>query len=120
MEQTSYVAKGLTPTHPAGDLIDSIFNAKRDPSVSDATWEQLERDKLALVAKEREFHRLQEEKRNEEQRIEELRRAEQAAADEEERSILEQERIAAELERRRHEAALKTIEEDRKRERKSV
>jgi hypothetical protein len=45
------------------DPLDSIFNAQRDPGVSDEVWEQLERDKHAMVAKEREFRRLQEEKR---------------------------------------------------------
>jgi hypothetical protein len=95
------------------DPFESIFKAKRDPGVSDAVWEQLERDKHAMVAKEREFRRLQEEKWQEAKRIEDLKRAEQEAADEEERRMREQERIAAELERRRKEAILAAIEKER-------
>ena len=117
-EQSAKLAKNIAPTVDAEDPIDSIFKAKRDPGVSDAVWEQLERDKHAMVAKEREFRRLQEEKRQEEQRVEDLKRAEQAAADEEERRIREQERIAAELERRRKEAILRAIEEEREKEKK--
>lgn len=98
------------------DTLDSIFKAKRDPGVSDAVWEQLERDKHAMVAKEREYRRLLEEKRQEEQRIEELWRAEKAIADEEERRVREQERIAAELERRRKEAILIAAEKEREKE----
>ncbi|KAF2030476.1 P-loop containing nucleoside triphosphate hydrolase protein [Setomelanomma holmii] len=106
------------PVNGAEDLIDSIFKAKRDPGVSDAVWEQLEHDKHAMVAKEREFRRLQEEKHQEEERILELIRAEKAAADEEERRIREQERIAAEEERRRKGAILRAIEEERAKEKK--
>jgi hypothetical protein len=111
-------AKKPNPAEEAEDPMESIFKVKRDPGVSDAVWEQLERDKHAMIAKELEFRRLQEEKRQEEQRIEDLKRAEKAAADEEERRIREQERIAAELERRRKEAILQAIEEAREKERK--
>lgn len=109
--------KEVKPPNEPEDPLDSIFNAKRDPGVSDAVWEQLERDKHAMVAKEREFRRLEEEKKQEEKRIEDLKRAEKEAADEEERRIREQERIAAELERRRKEAILAAIEKEREKER---
>jgi hypothetical protein len=98
--------------------LESIFKAKRDASVSDAIWEQLELDKHAMVAREREYRRLQEEKRQEEKRIEDLKRAEKEAVDEEERRIREQERVAAELERRRKEAILAAIEEAREMEKR--
>ncbi len=107
---------GSPPDTKPEDPLDSIFKAKRDAGVSDAVWEQLERDKQAMIAKEREFQRLQEEKRKEEERIEELKRAEKAAADEEERRKREAERIAAELERRRREELLAAIERERQRE----
>ncbi|KNG51926.1 stage v sporulation protein k [Stemphylium lycopersici] len=98
------------------DPLESIFKARRDPGVSDEDWEQLERDKQAMVAKEQEFRRLQEEKREEEGRIKEFIRAEQAAADEEERRIREQARIAAVLERRRRDEELAAIERERQKE----
>ncbi|KAL5119739.1 hypothetical protein ACEQ8H_002345 [Pleosporales sp. CAS-2024a] len=101
------------PGEDKDDPIESIFNARRDPGVSDAIWEQLERDKHVMVAKEGEFRRLEEEKRQEERRIEDLKRAEKEAADEEERRIGEQERIAAELERRRKQAILAAMERER-------
>ncbi|KAH3974750.1 hypothetical protein HBI56_106880 [Parastagonospora nodorum] len=98
--------------------LESIFKAKRDAGVSDAIWEQLELDKHAMVAREREYRRLQEEKRREEKRIEALKHAEKEAANEEERRIREQERVAAELERRRKEAILAAIEEAREMEKR--
>jgi hypothetical protein len=104
------------PTPGSEDPLDAIFRAKRDPGVSDADWEQLERDKHAMVNKEREFRCLQEEKRQEEERIKDLIRAEQAAADDEERRIREQERIQAELERRRKDEELAAIERARQEE----
>ncbi|KAF2127934.1 P-loop containing nucleoside triphosphate hydrolase protein [Dothidotthia symphoricarpi CBS 119687] len=110
------VAKTVKPKEEPEDPLDSILKATRDAGVSDAIWNQLERDKRAIIAKEREYRRLQEEKRQEEQRIEELWRAEKAAADEEERRLREQERIAAELERRRREAILIAAEKERKKE----
>jgi hypothetical protein len=112
-EQRHNLANQVDDPSKAEDPFDSIFRAKRDPDVSDAVWEQLERDKHAMVAKEREFRRLQEEKRLEVKRIDDLKRAEMEAADEEERRIREQERIAAEMERRRKEAVLAAIEEAR-------
>jgi hypothetical protein len=110
--------KKVSPVEDTEDPIESIFKAKRDPGVSDAVWEQLGRDKHAMVAKEHEYRRLQEEKRQEEKRIEDLRRAEKEAADDEERRIREQERIAAELERQRKEAILAAIEEAREMEKR--
>jgi hypothetical protein len=98
------------------DPLASIFKAKRDPGVSDEVWEQLERDKHAMVAKEREYRQLQEEKRQELERIKELIRAEKAAADDKERRIREQARIAAELERRRRDEELAAIERERQKE----
>ncbi|KAL1795343.1 hypothetical protein ACET3X_007159 [Alternaria dauci] len=98
------------------DPFDSIFKAKRDPGVSDEVWEQLERDKHAMVAKERKFRQMQEEKREYQERIREFIRAEKAAADEEERRIREQARIAAELERRRRDEELAAIERERQKE----
>jgi hypothetical protein len=115
-EQRPEVADKTFHADEGEDPIDSVFKAKRDPSVSDAVWEQLERDKHAMVAKERDFRRLQEEKRLEEKRIEDLKRAEREAADEEERRIREQERIAAEIERRRKQAILAAIEQAREKE----
>lgn len=112
-EQQPEMVKKRTADEEEEDPLNSIFKAKRDPGVSDALWEQLERDKHAMVAKEREFRRLQEEKRQVEQRIEDLKRAEKAAADEEERRLREQERITAELERRRKQAILAAIEKER-------
>ncbi|KAH9863899.1 hypothetical protein J1614_009831 [Plenodomus biglobosus] len=105
------------PRKESEDPIDAIFNAKRDPGVSDAVWEQLERDKHAHVAKEREFRRLRDEKAAEEKRIEDLWRAEKAAADEQERQAREAERIKAELERRRRDEELAAIEREREVER---
>ncbi|KAI1680959.1 ATPase family associated protein [Pyrenophora tritici-repentis] len=98
------------------DPLDAIFKAKRDPGVSDAIWEQLERDKHAMVAKEREFRHLQEQKRKEEEDIIAMIRAEKAAADEEERLKREQARITAELERRRRDEELAAIERERQKE----
>jgi hypothetical protein len=90
--------------------------AKRDSGVSDKVWEQLEQDKQALIAKEREFRLLGEEKRQEEKRIEDLKRAEIQTADEEERRVREQERITAELERRRKQEILAAMEHAREKE----
>lgn len=98
------------------DPLDSIFKAKRDPGVSDEVWEQLEHDKHAMVAKEREFRGLQEEKRQYEESIKEFIRAEKAAADEKERRMREQARIAAELERQRRKEELAAIEKERQKE----
>ena len=99
------------------DPLDSILRVKRDPGVSDAVWEQLDHDKHAAIARQQEYRRLQEEKRQEEQRIERLIEAEQAAKDEEERRQREQERIQAELERRRIEAIVAAKEREREKER---
>jgi hypothetical protein len=74
----------------------------RDANVSDAEWHQLSLDKAAAVAREAEYNRLQEEKRQDEQRIADLKKAEQAAVEEAERFRLE-DRIRAELEKRRKE-----------------
>jgi hypothetical protein len=104
------------PARPSEDPMDAIFKVKRDPGVSDAVWEQLERDKHALVAREREYRRQTEEKTQEQQRIKELIRAEQAAAKEEERRLIEQQRVAAEIERRRKDAELAALEQQRKQE----
>jgi hypothetical protein len=101
------------------DPLNAIFQAKRDPGVSDAVWEQLERDKRAFVAREQEYRRAQDEKRQEEQRIQDMIRAEKAAADEEERRVREAERIKAELERRRRDAELAALEEQRAKEKKT-
>ncbi|KAJ4345954.1 uncharacterized protein N0V89_012090 [Didymosphaeria variabile] len=105
-------AEPAEPESPLG----SIFKAKRDPGISDEVWEQLERDKHAMVDKEREFRRLQEEKRHYEERIKDFILAEKAAADEEERRIREQARIAAELKRQRREEEFATIEKEREKE----
>jgi hypothetical protein len=105
-----------TPANDEPDWFKSIFKAKRDPTVSDAIWQQLTRDKHAAVEREREYIRVQKEKREEEQRIKDLIRAEQAAKDDEERRLREQERIVAELERRRKESVEREIEARRKRE----
>lgn len=107
--------EGQLETEPENPL-DSIFKAKRDQGVSDEVWEQLERDKQALVTKEREFRQLQEEKRQYEERIKEFIRAEKAAADEKERRMREQARIAAELERRRRDEEFVAIEKARQKE----
>ncbi|KAF1943538.1 P-loop containing nucleoside triphosphate hydrolase protein [Clathrospora elynae] len=110
------VEKKPEPIDEPEDSSESIFKVKRDPGVSDAVWEQLERDKHTMVAQEREFRRLREEKRQEEQRIKDLIRAEIAAADDEERRIREQERVQAELERRRKNEELAAIEREREKE----
>lgn len=101
------------------DPLNSIFKVERDPGVSDAVWEQLERDKHAFVAREREYKLRLEEQQKQEQKIKDLIRAEKAAADDKERREAEQRRIAAELERRRRDAELAAIEEQRKRERQA-
>jgi hypothetical protein len=95
------------------DSTESILVAKRDSGVLDAVWEQLEQDKHASIAKEREFRLLQEQKRQDEKRIEDFKRAEIQAADEEERRVREQERITAELERRRKQEILAAMEHTR-------
>jgi SpoVK/Ycf46/Vps4 family AAA+-type ATPase len=100
------------------DPFDSIFKVKRDAGVSDEIWEQLERDKHAMVAKEREYRQLQEEKRQYEEQIKEFIRAEKAAADEEERRVREQARIAAELEKRRRDEELAAVERERQKQTK--
>ena len=89
----------------------------RSPPPADAVWEQLNHDKHAAVAREREYLRMKEEKRKEEQRIIDLIRAEEAAKDEEERRQREQERIKAELERRRNELLEKEVEARKEKER---
>jgi hypothetical protein len=104
------------PAEEPEDPLDSIFKAKRDPGVSDEDWEQLERDKHAMVAKEREYRHLQEEIRQEEERIIDLIRAEKAAADKEERRMREQARIQAELERRRRDEEIAAVEREREKE----
>jgi Ni/Co efflux regulator RcnB len=111
-------AKPKIPAETANDPLNDIFKAKRDPGVSDAVWKQLERDKHAMVAREKEFRRKQEEKRQEEQRIADLKQAEQQAKDDEEKRRLEAERIQAELERRRNEEILAEIERQREMEKK--
>lgn len=109
------VRKAIATDEP--DPLDSILKVKRDPGVSDAVWEQLDRDKHATIAQQKEYRRLQEEKRKEEQRIEDLIEAERAAKDEEEKRQREQERIQAELERRKNEAIVAAMEKEREKER---
>ena len=104
------------PATEPEDPFASIFKVKRDAGVSDEVWEQLERDKHAMVAKENEYRQLQEEKRQYEEQIKEFIRAEKAAADEEERRVREQARIAAELERRRRDEELAAVEKARQKE----
>jgi hypothetical protein len=87
--------------------------------VSDAVWEQLKLDKHAFVAREHEYKLRQEEKQKQEQQIKDLIRAEKAAANDRERREAEQKRITAELQRRRRDAELAAIEEQRTRERKA-
>lgn len=101
------------------DPLDLLFAVKRDSGVSDAVWEQLERDKHTFVAREREYKLRQEEKEKEEQQIKDLIRAEKAAADEEERRQLEKQRVEAEVERRRKAAELAAVEEQRVKEKKA-
>ncbi|KAI4920884.1 hypothetical protein J4E85_008999 [Alternaria conjuncta] len=108
--------KKTEPATEPEDPFASIFKVKRDAGVSDEVWEQLERDKHAMVAKENEYRQLQEEKRQYEERIKEFIRAEKAAADEEERRVREQARIAAELERRRRDEELAAVEKARQKE----
>jgi hypothetical protein len=101
------------------DPLQSIFKVERDPGVSDAVWEQLKLDKHAFVAREHEYKLRQEEKQKQEQQIKDLIRAEKAAANDRERREAEQKRITAELQRRRRDAELAAIEEQRTRERKA-
>lgn len=117
-QEKQTTASGAQENETYDDTLDAIFRAKRDVGVSDAVWEQLERDKHAFVAREREYKLQQEEKQKEEQRIKDMIRAEKAAADDEERRKLEQKRIEAELERRRRDAELAAIEEQRLREKR--
>ena len=98
------------------DPLDSILEVKRDRGVSDAVWEQLDRDKHAAIAREQKYRRLEEEKREEDQRITKLVEAEQAAKDEKEKRQREQARFQAELERRRKEVIVAAMEKQRKKE----
>ncbi|KAK7181913.1 NFX1-type zinc finger-containing protein 1 (ATPase) [Paraphaeosphaeria sporulosa] len=91
-----------------------ILNVQRDPGISDEVWEQLERDKHAAVAQEREYLRLQEEKRQDEIKLEELRRAELAAMVNEERLKLERKRMQAEIDRRKRLEELAEAEKQKK------
>jgi hypothetical protein len=92
---------------------DSILKVERDPGVSDAVWEQLNLDKHAAIAREREYLALQKKKQEEEQRIQDLKRAEENAKHEEEKRRWERERIQAELERRKQEEILREAEKKR-------
>lgn len=83
-----------------------LLNVQRDPGVSDEVWGQLERDKHAAVAREREYLRMQQEKHEQNLKLEELRRAELAAMVNEERLKIEQKRVQAELDRRNKEEEL--------------
>ncbi|KAF1835315.1 P-loop containing nucleoside triphosphate hydrolase protein [Decorospora gaudefroyi] len=97
------------PKHPPPSS--SLFQAKRDPGVSDETWAQLERDKHAHLAQESALHRLQQERLQQQHHI---LRAEQAASNEQERLAQEQARIQAQLEKRRldEEIAARQLERD--------
>lgn len=99
------------------DGLESILRAKRDPGVSDEEWEQLERDKRAMIAREREYRRELDEAAREERRLEDLKKAEKAAADEEERRQREAQRVQAELERRKNEERRAAMEKLREEER---
>ncbi|KAJ4292670.1 hypothetical protein N0V90_009333 [Kalmusia sp. IMI 367209] len=116
--QPKEVKNAVQPDSEEPEWFSSIFKAKRDPNVSDAEWEQLERDKHAAVARERDFLRLRKEKQDEEKRIEELKQAEFEAVYDEERRKIEQKRIEAELERRRKEAEFIELERQREVEKK--
>lgn len=105
------------PEEASEDQLNALLKVKRDPGVSDAVWEQLERDKHALVAREQEYKQRQKEKHQEEQRIKDLIRAEKAAAQDEERRRLEKARIEAELRRRQRDAEMAAIERQRAEER---
>lgn len=115
-EKNIVKVKSEEPQEATEDYLEAILQVKRDPGVSDAVWEQLERDKHALIERESEYKRRQAEKRKEEQRIKDLIRAEKAAVDEEERRQLELKRIEAALERRRKDEELAAIERERAKE----
>jgi hypothetical protein len=114
-EQDKAASKAVShePKEASEDPLDALLKVKRDPGVSDAVWEQLERDKHALIAGEREYKQRQEEKKKEEQRIKDLIRAVKAAAQDEERRRLEKARIEAELRRRQRDAEMAAIERQR-------
>jgi flagellar biosynthesis GTPase FlhF len=114
-EQDKAASKAVShkPEQASEDPLDALLKVKRDPGVSDAVWEQLERDKHALIAGEREYKQRQEEKKKEEQRIKDLIRAVKAAAQDEERRRLEKARIEAELRRRQRDAEMAAIERQR-------
>ncbi|KAF2189155.1 P-loop containing nucleoside triphosphate hydrolase protein [Zopfia rhizophila CBS 207.26] len=93
----------------------------RDPSVSDATWHQLQRDKLAAKTCEREHQRLEQEiaRKEEEatrakQELEDLKKAKKDAADDEERRRREAERIKRVLEMRKREEKLAELKKQRR------
>jgi hypothetical protein len=113
---TSHDANVSSDEDEVDDLavILGILSVQRDPGVSDEVWEQLERDKHATVAREREYLRMQEEKRQDEIELEELRRAELAAMVDEERLKIEQKRVQAELDRRKKLEELVEAEKQRK------
>jgi len=114
-EQVKATSKAVShePEEASEDPLDALLKVKRDPGVSDAVWEQLERDKHALIAREQEYKQRQKEKQQEEQRIKDLIRAEKAAAQDEERRRLEKARIEAELRRRQRDAEMAAIERQR-------
>ena len=115
-EKPTSKAASQKPEETSGDPLSFLLRIKRDPGVSDAVWEQLSRDKHALIAREQEYKQRQKEKQQEEQRIRDLIRAEKAAARDEERRRFEQMRIEAELVRRQRDAELAAIEEQRAKE----
>jgi hypothetical protein len=106
-----------TETLKSGDI--------RDAGVSDAIWHQLQQDKQAAQASEREYQRLEQERivkqqlaEQEElrakQELEKLKKAEQDARDDEEQRRVEVERTKRELEMRRREEMLAKMEQERR------
>lgn len=96
----------------------------RDAGISDATWLQLQQDKEAVEAREREHQRLEQERILQQQlaereeirakeELDKLRKAQQDARDAEERQYIEAERIKRELERRKLEEVQARLKQER-------
>ncbi|RMZ71441.1 stage v sporulation k [Pyrenophora seminiperda CCB06] len=123
----------LTPSTPDSEKHDSTDEAltpvsgdSRDDGVDETLWQQLQQDKQAAEAHERDYQRLEQERILKQQLIEQeellakqelerLRKAEQDAKDDEERRHREAERIKKELAMRKLEEMRLRMEQERQR-----
>jgi DNA polymerase III delta prime subunit len=126
IRQASNQAQSTTKTEKNEETADTKQSTDvepRDVGVTDEVWNQLQRDKLAAEAREKEWLRLKAEeeahskhllklKQDEERAINELKEA-QRKHDEEARVRLEQARLKHEMERRQQEAILEKIRKEK-------